>query len=98
MSEPPFQSDSVVISTEQVPFVRPDLPESAELAEAFRLAVDSGLLTKGPQLEALEAESAAALRVNEAVGVSSCTVGLALVLKALAERDREAGRAEVRDK
>ena len=97
MSEPPFQSDSVVISTEQVPFVRPDLPESAELAEAFRLAVDSGLLTKGPQLEALEAEAAAALRVHEAVGVSSCTVGLALVLKALAERDREAGRTEVRD-
>ena len=81
----------------RVPFVRPDLPEAMDVQEAFHAALASGVLTKGPQLEALEQEAAAELDVNAAVGVSSCTVGLALVLKALAERDRDAGSRVIRD-
>jgi len=68
----------------RVPFVRPDVPAYAEVGEAIERAVTSGMLTKGPELAALEAEAAAVLGVRHVVGVSSCTLGVALVLKALA--------------
>jgi dTDP-4-amino-4,6-dideoxygalactose transaminase len=66
-----------------VPFVRPALPSyraiDRPLAQAFR----SGILTKGPFLEAFETEVAAFLGVEHAIGVSSCTMGLLLTFKAL---------------
>jgi dTDP-4-amino-4,6-dideoxygalactose transaminase len=76
----------------RVPFVRPDVPAYAEVSAAIERAISSGMLTKGPELAALEAEAAAALGVRHVVGVSSCTVGVALVLKALEPR---AGRTEI---
>ena len=42
-----------------VAFVRPDVPDYAEVAAAFEESMSSGLLTKGPQLEKLEQEAAA---------------------------------------
>jgi len=68
----------------RVPFVKPDLPALVDLAEGIESAVGSGVLTKGDQLRRLEAEAVALLGVKHVVGVSSCTVGLALVLKSLA--------------
>ena len=68
----------------RVPFVRPDVPAYAEVSEAIERAVTTGMLTKGPELARLEAEAAAVLGVSHVVGVSSCTLGVALVLKALA--------------
>jgi dTDP-4-amino-4,6-dideoxygalactose transaminase len=70
----------------RVPFVRPDVPAYAEVSAAIERAVSGGMLTKGPELVALEAEAAAAVGVRHVVGVSSCTIGVALVLKALAPR------------
>jgi dTDP-4-amino-4,6-dideoxygalactose transaminase len=69
----------------QVPFVRPDLPAFAAVAPGIEAAFATGLLTKGPELERLEAEAAAVLGVRHVVGTSSCTVGLALLLRSLAD-------------
>ena len=68
----------------RVPFVKPDLPALVDMAAGIESAVGSGVLTKGEQLRRLEAEAAERLGVRHVVGVSSCTVGLALVLKSLA--------------
>lgn len=78
------------MNTWRVPFVRPDVPAYAEVSAAIERAVTSGMLTKGPELAHLETEAAAALGVQHVVGVSSCTVGVALVLKALAARPEPA--------
>lgn len=80
-----------------VPFVRPHVPGYAEVADSLKDSIGSGLLTKGPQLARLEQEAAEALGVPYALGLSSCTVGLALVLKALADRERERDRGLLRD-
>ena len=69
-----------------VPFVRPDLPDFDSLAADLAAAVAGGMLTKGPELARLEAEAAAHLGVRHVVGVSSGTVGLMLVLAAVADR------------
>jgi dTDP-4-amino-4,6-dideoxygalactose transaminase len=66
-----------------VPFNRPDVPPCDAIADDIRDALASGSLTKGPQLAAFEREAAAAIGTAHVVGVSSCTTGLMLVLKAL---------------
>lgn len=69
--------------TQILPFVKPYLPPYAavngRLAEIFA----SGILTKGHFLEGFEKSVAKHLGVPHAVGVSSCTVGLALAYQAL---------------
>jgi dTDP-4-amino-4,6-dideoxygalactose transaminase len=67
----------------RVPFVRPALPPPDTIAELARSIVASGRMTKGPFCDRLEAAIAARLGVRHAVAVSSCTVGLMLVYKAL---------------
>jgi dTDP-4-amino-4,6-dideoxygalactose transaminase len=67
----------------RVPFVRPALPSSATLRPAFDDIISSGRLTKGPYCERLEQAIAKRLGVRHAVAVSSCTVGLMLVYRAL---------------
>jgi len=66
-----------------VPFNRPDVPPFDAIADDIRDALASGSLTKGPQLAAFEREAAALIGTSHVVGVSSCTTGLMLVLKAL---------------
>ena len=78
----------------RVPFVRPDVPAYAELSGAIERAVSSGMLTKGPELAALEAEAVALIGVRHVVGVSSCTIGVALVLKAFL-REARPDRTEI---
>ncbi len=67
----------------RVPFVRPSLPPADVVAEAAAEIISSGRLTKGPYCEAFETAVAKRLGVRHAVAVSSCTVGLMLVYRAL---------------
>ena len=67
----------------RVPFVRPALPAAESLQPAFDDIIRSGRLTKGPYCERLEQAVAKRLGVRHAVAVSSCTVGLMLVYRAL---------------
>lgn len=66
----------------RVPFVRPDLPDYDDLAAAFRGIIDRGLVTKGEELARLEEEAKAVIGAADVVAVSSCSVGLALGLRA----------------
>jgi dTDP-4-amino-4,6-dideoxygalactose transaminase len=70
-------------NTFAVPFNRPDVPPFDDLAADIRAALASGSLTKGPQLAAFEREAAALVGTARVVGVSSCTTGLMLVLRAI---------------
>ncbi len=64
-----------------IPFVRPALPDLADLADDIVGIFDSGMLTKGQFLEQFESELAVHLQVKHAVCVSSCTSGLMLVYR-----------------
>jgi dTDP-4-amino-4,6-dideoxygalactose transaminase len=74
----------------RVPLVRPDLPSIESLGPAFSRALKSGIVTKGVCLEEFEDVAAALIGCRHVVAVSSCTVGLTLVLRSLAARGREA--------
>lgn len=67
----------------RVPFVRPALPSIESLRTAYEEIVASGQLTKGKYVEQFEQAIAKRLGVRHAVAVSSCTIGLMLVYKAL---------------
>jgi len=73
-----------------VPFNRPDVPSFDAISADIRECITTGQLTKGPQLAAFEREAAAAVGTSHVVGVSSCTSGLMLVLRAIADRAAEA--------
>jgi dTDP-4-amino-4,6-dideoxygalactose transaminase len=75
-------SAAPVAAAWRVPFVRPDLPASGDLAAVFRRIVESGQVTKGPELASLEADARDVLGADDVVAVSSCSVGLALGLRA----------------
>jgi dTDP-4-amino-4,6-dideoxygalactose transaminase len=66
-----------------VPFVRPLLPDYAELSDGVQGILDSGMVTKGSHLAAFEEAMAAHLGVKHAVAVSSCTTGLMLTYRGL---------------
>jgi dTDP-4-amino-4,6-dideoxygalactose transaminase len=66
-----------------VPFVRPLLPDYAELSDGVQGILDSGMVTKGAHLAAFEEAMAAHLGVKHAVAVSSCTTGLMLTYRGL---------------
>jgi dTDP-4-amino-4,6-dideoxygalactose transaminase len=67
----------------RVPFVRPALPTFESVREAYEEILRSGQLTKGRYVEGLEHALAKRLGVRHCVAVSSCTVGLMLVYRAL---------------
>ena len=67
----------------RVPFVRPALPPVEAVRPAIDEIVRTGRLTKGPYVERFEKAIAERLGVRHAVAVSSCTVGLMLVYRAL---------------
>ena len=66
-----------------VPFLRPFIPPYARVEARFRHAYATGSLTKGRELARFEREAADHLRVGHVVAVSSCTIGLTLVHRAL---------------
>jgi dTDP-4-amino-4,6-dideoxygalactose transaminase len=67
---------------EGVPFVRPTVPEAGPLTDDLRRILDSGMLTNGRYVRALEEGCAEYLGVRHCIAVASCTAGLMLVLKA----------------
>jgi len=67
----------------RVPFVRPDLPTYDEVAPEICAAFEAGSLTKGRYLVEFERAAARCAGTSDAVGVSSCTTGLMLVLRAV---------------
>ena len=75
-----------------LPLVRPDVGEAE--AEAAARVVRSGWLTQGAEVEAFEAEFAAAVGAPHAVAVSNCTVALQLALAAVGVRRGRRGHGE----
>jgi dTDP-4-amino-4,6-dideoxygalactose transaminase len=66
-----------------LPIARPATPPLERVMERLRPSWDSGRLTNGKLVAALEEAAAERLEVPEVVAVSSCTAGLMLVLQAL---------------
>ena len=77
------QTGATNSSSRHVPFLRPFIPPYENVETRFRAAYGTGSLTKGPELTRFETAAAEHLGVAEAIGVSSCTVGLTLVYRAL---------------
>lgn len=67
----------------RIPFRRMDIARDPEVADALRRVHQSGRFVLGPEVEAFEAEFAAALGVRHAVGVASGTDAITLALAAL---------------
>lgn len=82
----------MVAATQTVPFVRPYLPSLETMVEDVREILTSGMLTKGKYLAGFEAAACEALEASYAVGVSSCTTGLMLMLL---DPEREGGEVIV---
>jgi dTDP-4-amino-4,6-dideoxygalactose transaminase len=74
----------------RIPLVRPDLPSAESLGPAIARAFETGMVTKGACLREFEEAAAAVLGCRHAIAVSSCTVGLTLVLRSLARLRRDA--------
>lgn len=67
----------------RIPFQRLDIALDPEVADALQRVHQSGRFVLGPEVEAFEAEFAAALGVRHAVGVASGTDAITLALAAL---------------
>jgi dTDP-4-amino-4,6-dideoxygalactose transaminase len=65
-----------------VPLARPRVPDPAAVADDIRRILESGALTNGETVRRFERASAEYLGVRHCIAVSSCTVGLLLLLKA----------------
>ena len=74
------------ILSDDVPLARPTIEVDDDLGKRFEDILSSGILTKGRQVSAFEAEVAEFAGVAHAVAVSSCTTGLMLVLRCLGLR------------
>lgn len=74
----------------RIPLVRPDLPSAESLGPAIARAFETGMVTKGACLREFEEAAAAVIGCRHAIAVSSCTVGLTLVLRSLARLRRDA--------
>ncbi|MGI6455058.1 MAG: DegT/DnrJ/EryC1/StrS family aminotransferase [bacterium] len=59
------------------------VPKLDELEESYRQAMDSRMVTTGPNAELLGTTAAELLGVDHAIAVSSCTAGLLLATQAL---------------
>jgi dTDP-4-amino-4,6-dideoxygalactose transaminase len=83
MNDRPAALGGQPIFPSRQPFERPTLPPYSSLDGAMADIFASGMLTKGKHLADFEERLAAHLGVRHAVGLSSCTVGLLLVYRAL---------------
>ncbi|MCD4732654.1 CBS domain-containing protein, partial [bacterium] len=65
---------------EPLPVARPTLPPFAELEDDLRQAIESGMITNGPQVTAFEEAAATYIGVSpeQVIALSSCTIGLTL--------------------
>jgi dTDP-4-amino-4,6-dideoxygalactose transaminase len=69
---------------ERFRFISPLLPPLDEVWEEYRSAYEGGVVTNAACVRRFEEQSAAYLGARDCVGVSSCTSGLTLVMRALA--------------
>jgi dTDP-4-amino-4,6-dideoxygalactose transaminase len=67
---------------ERIPLARPGVSDPAAVAEDVVHILESGILTNGPYVRALEERAASYLEVRHCLAVASCTAGLMLVLRA----------------
>ena len=74
MKDPIFKS--------KIPIAKPVLPQLGDLAQELTGILQSGILSKGTNLDRFEDEVAVHLGVKHAVAVSSCTTGLMLTYQA----------------
>lgn len=88
MTSPPAVLGGPQAFPDGLPLVRPSLPDTPALASRLQAILDSGRLTNGPTVAALEERVAAEIGVSHVVAVSSCTSGLMLVLQALGATGR----------
>ncbi|GAA2751604.1 DegT/DnrJ/EryC1/StrS family aminotransferase [Kitasatospora cinereorecta] len=65
-----------------LPLTRVRVPDREGLLSRLGDVLDSGMLTNGPTVRALEERAAELLEVEHVVAVSNCTAGLMLVLQA----------------
>ncbi len=75
------QSVESAASLQDIPLVRPSVPDPDGLADDVRKIVESRVLTNGPYVREFERRAAEYLGVRNCVAVSSCTAGLMLVLR-----------------
>ncbi|HEX4169661.1 MAG TPA: DegT/DnrJ/EryC1/StrS family aminotransferase [Bryobacteraceae bacterium] len=68
---------------ERFRFISPLLPPLDEVWEEYRAAYEGGIITNAACVRRFEEQSSAYLGVRDCVGVSSCTSGLTLVMRAL---------------
>jgi dTDP-4-amino-4,6-dideoxygalactose transaminase len=68
---------------ERFRFISPLLPPLDEVLEEYRAVYDTGVITNAACVRRFEEQSAAYLGARDCVGVSSCTSGLILVMRAL---------------
>jgi dTDP-4-amino-4,6-dideoxygalactose transaminase len=70
---------------EGLPFARPPCPPLERVMARLEPSYARGILTNGPLVAALEEQAAQYLGVRHVVAVASCTAGLMLTVKAVAE-------------
>lgn len=68
---------------ERLSVARPTVEDPDGISRRIRAVIESGHLTDGPLTRKLEEEVAATFGVEHCVAVSSCTIGLMLVIQAL---------------
>lgn len=83
MTAPPAVLGGTPAFDSRLPLIRPRLPRLSEISGDLTKILNSGIVTKGDYLARFERQVARLLRVEHAVGVSSATSGLMLVLQAL---------------
>jgi dTDP-4-amino-4,6-dideoxygalactose transaminase len=71
-----------------LPLVRPTIPDVPGLSARLQAVLESGILTNGPAVRALELRVAERCGTAHAVAVASCTSGLMLVYQALGATGR----------
>jgi dTDP-4-amino-4,6-dideoxygalactose transaminase len=69
-------------SIQDIPLVRPTVPDADVLSDDVRKILTSRVLTNGPYVREFERRASEYLGVRHCVAVSSCTAGLMLVLRA----------------
>ena len=68
---------------ERFRFISPLLPPLDEVLEDYRAVYETGVVTNAACVRSFEEQSAAYLGASDCIGVSSCTSGLTLVMRAL---------------
>jgi dTDP-4-amino-4,6-dideoxygalactose transaminase len=74
--------DDAPTARSYLPLIRPDLRDRERIKEEIASILEGDVLTNGPRVRLLEERARSYLGVRNCVAVSSCTVGLMLVLRA----------------